>query len=187
METPRKKLTVLVDMDSILADFCGGMIDLHKQETGEVLTQDEVGAWDFVFSNGKDCYYYFSRPGFFRNLKLIDGAREAIKAFKAAGHDVVIVSAATLTHGPGEKFEWLGQHLPMIPRNDVIFCKRKEFVRGDVLIDDYPHNAKAWKEAHPNGRVLTLKYTYNKDSTDFSLRADHWDEIRSYVLDMENE
>lgn len=176
------KKTILVDMDSIIADFLKGILDAYEAETGDRLTEEAVGQWDYVFPNGKDCYAYFSRPGFFRDLKPIPGAIEAIKAFQEAGHEVLIVSSATLTNVPGEKFEWLSEFMPDFKRQDVMFVARKEFVRGDVLIDDYPRNVEPWAKKNVWGKIYTLKYEYNKDCSAYDLRADNWDQIRAAVL-----
>jgi 5'-nucleotidase len=153
--------TILVDMDSIVADFYFGVIDRYTQETGHVPPPEILGTWDAKFPNGKDCYAYFKEPGFFEGLKPIPGALEFLEAAKAAGHDVLILSAATLTHVPTEKYKWFTQHLPSFSRQQIMFAARKDLVRGDVLIDDHGKNTGPWLKSHPGGTAIGIEYPYN--------------------------
>jgi 5'-nucleotidase len=157
-----KPLTILVDMDSILADFYFGVLDAYERETGDKPHPNVLNAWDAKFPNGKDCFPYFSVPGFFRGLKPVSGAIPFIHKARELGHEVVICSTGTLTHVPGEKFEWLTEHVPELDRvKHVVFTGRKDLVRGDVLIDDHAKNTTAWKAAHPSGLTIGIQYPYN--------------------------
>jgi 5'-nucleotidase len=166
------KKTILVDMDSIIADFYFGVIDAYKAETGEVLAPEYIGGWNVDFPNGKNIFAYFSQPGFFKGLKPIPGAHEALKDLHDQGHEVVLVSAATLTSAPGEKYEWLSEHYPWLHRNRVIFAKEKFRVHGDVLIDDHGENMAAWKIYwnQRNHRTLGVGIEYPYNSNDETVR-----------------
>lgn len=154
--------TILCDMDSIIADFYWGELEAYRKDVGHDVPDDVLNSWDAKFPNGKDCFYYFSQPGFFRNLKPIPGAHDVLKRWHDAGHQIVILSAATLTNAPGEKFEWLSEHYPWINRDNVIFTKRKELVRGDLLIDDHAANAKAYRMKNPDVPIIGITYPYNE-------------------------
>lgn len=154
-------MRILVDMDSILCDFYFGVLERYTADTGLPVAKDALNHWDAVLPNGKDSWAYFKEPGFFRELKPIPGALEFVRSAKERGHDVLIVTASTLTHGPGEKFEWLTQHLPDFDRNQVIFAKRKELVSGDLLIDDNAPNCAGFLRAQPNSRAIGIEYPYN--------------------------
>jgi len=54
-----------------------------------------------------------------------------------------------------EKFGHLG-----FTRKDIILASQKELVFGDALIDDSDKNARLWKECHPFGRTLTIRYPH---------------------------
>ena len=56
-------------------------------------------------------------------------------------YNVLIVSSAT--EFPGsliEKQEWLNEHFPFITWQQMIFCGRKDSIKGDIMIDDHPKN-----------------------------------------------
>jgi 5'(3')-deoxyribonucleotidase len=92
--------TILVDMDSIVADFYFEVIRRYTAETGHVPPPDVLGHWDAKLPNGKDSYAYFKEPGFFLACAPIPGALEFLQTAKDQGHDVLILSAATLTTPP---------------------------------------------------------------------------------------
>lgn len=174
------KRTILVDMDSILADFLQGILDLHNAETGDTAVKADVKTWDHQFAGGQDCYTYFKRPGFFRGLAPIDGAKDALKLLHERAN-TLIVSSATITDVPTEKFKWLDKHMGFFPRKNVIFAAKKGFVRGDVLIDDYPVNAEEWLPMNPGGKVITLAYGYNIDYPHYGLRATNWPDLIAWL------
>lgn len=163
-------MRILLDMDSILADFYFGILDAYREETGEDCDPEAIAEWDAKLPNGKLINYYFSQEGFFERLKPVEGAIEAMNLWKSEGHDLVIVSAATLTHAPTEKYKWINRHLPWFKRRNVIFAQRKELVKGDVLIDDAPRNAQDYRKAHPEALILGIEYPYNRvDQTGFDV------------------
>ena len=153
--------TILVDMDSIISDFYFGTIDAYEKDTGVRLPDDCMAVWENRFPNGKGCYDYFSQPGFFRNLKPIPGAHDTLKAFHDEGHEIVVVSSATVTHGPGEKFEWLTEHYPWLDRKRVIFAAEKFRVKGDFLIDDHSLNTGKFLQHNPWATTIGIEYPYN--------------------------
>jgi 5'(3')-deoxyribonucleotidase len=161
-----RKLTILCDLDSIVADFYGACLEAYGADTGTNPPWDLISSWDFEFPNGKTCYNYFTVPGFFRDLKPVPGALESLKEIHDAGHTVLIVSSATNTSAPGEKYEWLSEHLPWLSRDNVYFCRQKYRIRGDVLIDDYQLNAREYRHHNPQALILGLKYPYNRDHQD---------------------
>lgn len=166
-------------MDSIIADFYYGILRAYEEKTGQKAPPDQLGEWDAKLPDGSSCIEYFSKPGFFRGLRPIYGGLSFIREARAYGHEVVIVTSATLTNAPGEKFEWLSYHLPEFPRRDVIMATRKGLIQGDALIDDHAHNAKAFTEAQPEALVVGIEYPYNKGD------REHFDFLAPSYLDLE--
>ena len=169
-----KKATILVDMDSIIADFCGGLVATYNAQTGSNLGIGYIKTWDQTMPDGRTMYDFFGKPGFFRGLKPIPGAQEVLWGLHDDGHEICIVSTATLTHAPGEKYEWLAEHYPWLHRNRVFFCKEKYRVRGDFLIDDHHVNAQEYRTHNPNAITIGIAYEYNKphrDSFDYLMHS----------------
>lgn len=112
----KNKLICFVDMDGVLANFDGG-----------------VGRPNF----DPDPPEMFVK-GFFRNLKVMPGARAAISAILEMSHiDLYIGSKPTTSnpHCASEKVEWIGEHFPELLKKMLLICD-KTLLRGDLLIDD---------------------------------------------------
>lgn len=116
-----KKNIVYIDLDDTIADFKG----------------------DPVFANGFDVSYMYE-PGFFLNLKPIEGSQVAVRQIMKMGYDVQILSqpVAESAHSYSEKAQWIGVHFPDLINKINLAQDKGNFV-GGYLIDD---NAPKWKE-----------------------------------------
>ena len=77
-------------------------------------------------------------PGFFRNLKVMPGAKEAVEILLADHNlDVYIGSKPTSksTVCATEKMDWVAEHFPGLLKKMVLVCDKK-LLRGDYLVDD---------------------------------------------------
>lgn len=172
-------MRIIVDLDSIAADFFKVLLEDHNAATGEGLEVSDITSW-----NMKECtrfpaeiYKPFMAPGFFARLPLMPGAAEALKALVDDGHEVVIATAPATPHAAAEKVAWCAQHLPFLDQKNVWIGHKKHHLQGDVLIDDGPHNALAFRQAHPNAFIATIGYAYN-DVPEFNLRVGSYETAR---------
>jgi 5'-nucleotidase len=161
-----KKLTILVDLDSILANLDKKWYPAWNEKNGDDLHPRRVTEWathKFTKTKCTGIYDLLNEPGFFRDLEPIPGGIDAIKALHEDGHRIVIITSApddapTAHH---DKVQWVRQHLPFIGKKDFIGTHAKDMFRADVLIDDGPHNIEAFRNANPAGFIATIGYHYN--------------------------
>ncbi|MEM9528789.1 MAG: hypothetical protein AAGA31_19410 [Bacteroidota bacterium] len=111
---------VYIDMDGVLCDF--------------------VLAYETALAANPDIKYPQSQYGFFRKLRPMPNAIEAIATLRANPElDVYILTAPSI-YNPlcySEKREWVEDHLGMEMVKRLIISPNKALCRGDYLIDDH--------------------------------------------------
>ena len=109
------KLIVFVDMDGVLADFDGAITSGVENDPPEMF-----------------------KPGFFRNLKVMDGAIDGVAQLLANPKLEVYVGSkmtSKVTTCATEKMEWIREYFPGLLRHMVLCCDKK-LLRGNFLVDD---------------------------------------------------
>lgn len=184
-------LTILCDMDGIVVNLHKKWYDTYNERYGDDLTQDKVVEWDThkFAKHGTLVYEVLKEPGFFREVDPIPGALEALAKFKEVGHRVVLVTAAT-RYGATDKLLWLEKYAPWFDQKQVLIGYPKELVKGDVLIDDGPHNLLGNAKAWPDTKRISIAYPYNRHvaglcslyAEDFHKPEKCWRAISEYIL-----
>jgi len=166
------KKRVLVDMDGVLADVYAQFIAMEFQETGNVVDIRTLDGKreDHGFPNFRK---HVRAKGFFRTAPLIEGSYEGLKYLNEK-YDVRIVSSATeFPNSLGEKLEWLNEHFPFITWEQMVFCGKKDSIKGDIMIDDHPKNLDYF-----DGERILFPQPHNKLIQDESYRkVDSWKQI----------
>ncbi|MBI5138977.1 MAG: 5'-3'-deoxyribonucleotidase [Candidatus Vogelbacteria bacterium] len=139
----------LVDMDGVLADFTQGVLDLMAEHMPEIerLPYEAHKEFEVQYNyptevRGK-IRALANRPGFFRNLKPIEGAIQGIRQLASEGREVFICTAPLKEwqNCVAEKYEWVEKYLgPEFVRR-IILTRDKTLVDAHVLIDDRPNPA----------------------------------------------
>jgi 5'(3')-deoxyribonucleotidase len=108
----KKKLTIFIDMDGVLADF---------KKAADVMP--DVKNPDEVLD--------------FSKFEVMPGAKKAVAKIIAMGHDVFIASTPPWNNPDawGQKRNWIEEHFPALKRK-VFLTHRKDLLIGDILIDD---------------------------------------------------
>lgn len=157
MSLGREGRIILCDVDGVLTDFVGAVI----QGTG--VTRDSITEFD-VFSQ-HPCLRArradLLRPEWWRALDPLPGAEAFIEALGAYGHVVYCTSPwLACTGWEHARRAWLSEHLEADPL-DVVSTSRKGLVSGWTLIDDRGENVEAWQHAQGRQGYL-LGATYNR-------------------------
>lgn len=143
---------ILIDMDDTLADFGGSP----------------------VFGASIDDTKMYE-PGFFRDLKPIDGALVAVRKLIKLGYEVQILTqpVAQSPHSYSEKVQWIGMWLPeLIPGINMV--QDKGLVKGDYLIDD---NVKKWKSKFEKNGGTFIHFPYVRNS---NIHKTAWENVVRY-------
>ncbi len=140
---PGRDRVVLVDMDGVLADFDGAVLEALPPDITRVARTNFYIARDYPEHKARVEAVY-SHPEFFFNLKPTDGAIDGWQRLIDLGFKPRVCTAP-LTLNPKSregKLAWLEEHL--VPQfgtqvlEQAIFDKKKHDYDGLVLIDDRP-------------------------------------------------
>lgn len=152
---------VLVDMDNTIVDYSASIvIGLREKYPDANITREN---WQTLQLN--DLHYnrkiIQSQPQFFKNLKPLHGAFEALKEMEREGYCVFIVSSPSIsgTTCHSDKCEWVKQHFGDKWAKKLVLTKDKTIVMGDVLIDDKPFITGAIDR--PTWKHITFAQPYN--------------------------
>lgn len=138
---------ILCDMDGVLSDWDHGWdaaVDaLGPRGEGMIRSADRK---IFNLYHGLDAARKLlvdeitQTPGFYRNLPLLPGAKQALKEMLDAGYEVRIVTSPWVSNPTcaSDKMAWVVEHLGSHWAQRLIITNDKTFVRGDFLFDDKP-------------------------------------------------
>lgn len=181
MKTLDTLKTLLIDMDSVIVDLMTEWHERYNRAYGDDLSVERIHCWqteNYVKPEcGKKIYDILDEPGLFRHLKPLPDALDVLERLNAE-YDLLIVTSSR-THAYTEKEQWVAEHLPFLPKENLIFAHRKDMIRGDLLFDDAPHNLRAFTAS---GRVaVAMDYPYNRD-VDVP-RVTNWREFEAWLAE----
>lgn len=177
------KFTILIDMDDTIEYLTPAWIAWLNERYGTSVTEDDIHDYDMTkafptLTMQQVCEPLFS-VGLWYTVKPVPGARYAIERLLNDGHEIYIVTSSNLRTIDTKIRQVLFKYFPMIDADHVIVSRKKQIIRGDILIDDYQENLIG-------GDYLKIMITaaHNRDfdvsGTDIN-RCDNWDEVYELV------
>ena len=149
------KSQVLVDMDGVLADVYAQFITLEHRDSGVLLNlKDMYGKLEAEAFPSFEKHVHSS--GFFRTVPVIPGSIEGLRYLNDKYKVLVVSSATEFPRSLVEKHEWLNEHYPFISWEQMIFCGRKDSIKGDIMIDDHLKNLQSFE-----GRKIIFTQPHN--------------------------
>lgn len=172
------KKRVLVDLDCTIVDMLEPLISTYNERFEDFLKMEDVKGWDLekYAKHGDKIFDVMAEEHFFRDLQPYEGAVEGVQTLIDAGLDVCIVTAVDYRFPLAckGKAEWMQKHLPFIHKRRYVTAGDKWLIQADALIDDAPRNAIAYREHHPNAKIVGIEFPHNVDSPGFDFTAPNW-------------
>lgn len=166
---------ILVDLDSTVVNMLEPLIATYNADFGDHLAIEDVKGWDLdkYAKHGHRIFDVMNKPSFFRDLKPLIGAIEAVKFLIDAGKDVYIVTAVDHTYSDAckSKAEWVKYFMPFIDKRHYITAGSKWLIDADAIVDDAPRNAIDYRREHPDAKVVGIEFPYNRDCAAFDFVA----------------
>lgn len=167
-------LTILVDMDNVVANLICKWLDTYNSEFDDNLTAEQITSWNIEQHATKCSPHEFhgiiERAGFFSDLKLIPHSPEVTGRLQAAGHEIYFVTATPYNNPTCgyDKYNWVERYFPHIGKSRVIQAHHKNMVKGDILFDDGPINLQNFP-----GIKIAMNMPYNQH-VKVDYRVDNW-------------
>ncbi|MBQ9910516.1 MAG: NUDIX domain-containing protein [Lachnospiraceae bacterium] len=179
----KRSMTILVDMDDTIEQLLQTWVSDVNARYGTHAVVDDVKSWDvtkaFPGLTRQQVYEIPDEPGFWGRVKPVPGAVEGLQKLIADGHDIYIVTATQYESLAEKMSDLLFKYFPFISWRQVIVTKRKQMIRGDVLIDDGPHNLEGGEY-----EKILVDASHNRDYDEKAhgmIRVKNWDEILKAV------
>jgi 5'(3')-deoxyribonucleotidase len=182
----KEKTTLLIDLDCITVNMLPPWIKKYNELTGETIKLEDVKEYDIslVCTNEEVLYSILSEPDFFYNMEEMPNATKYLKKLIDDGYNVIIVTQPPriAEFAVRDKRRWILKHIPDFDLTNMIFCHKKEMIKGDLIFDDKPSHLKNWKETNPNGVTATLDWQFTKVKTHFTGSLENgWAEFYEFV------
>jgi len=133
---------ILVDMDEVIADTTGAMINWYKKNYGgdiDYTKMLEGGSLvkGFPEEHQPAVLRQLYEPGFFRHLPVVTDSVEVLKQINTL-YEIYIVSAATeFPNSLKDKYDWLMEHFSFLTWKQLVLCGEKKMIQADFMIDDH--------------------------------------------------
>lgn len=140
---------VAVDVDETVADLLGEWLRRYNERSGDNILPEDITGWTIAeqlregWQDRKALDEILLEPDLYRHVLPIPFARRAVRRLRDAGCRVVFASSCP----PGQehhKIAWLMRYGLITDAKEFISAKDKSLVRADILIDDGPHNVRAF-------------------------------------------
>ena len=174
-------MKLLIDLDSVTADFWEHLLNYHNNKFNENLTIDDIYTYDLL-SNIKSEYHnditlFMNGADFFYNLPVIADSVTVTQSLLKKGHKILFVTATPAASPTAyfDKIRWVDKWFPHIGKRKLISAYEKFEVKGDLLFDDSPYNIVDF-----GGITVAMDYKYNRKIVP-SFRVNTWNEFEKIV------
>ncbi len=161
-------MNILLDVDGVLGDFPSCALRwVNGANPRKPVTLEEVDQHDILKALGLDqLQERFDRwcidTELCRHMPVYEGAQEFVEKLRAMGDLIIVTSPyANVPTWCHARLAWLSEHFN-IHKRDVVFCKRKDLVRGHVLIDDKLENCEAFAGSGQHRDAIVFDRPWNR-------------------------
>lgn len=168
---------VLCDVDEVVADLHSEWLYRYNEKYNDNLTPDDITDWNLSRLVKPECgdkvFDFLRMPDLYQHVRPVEGAKEGVDRLRDGGYRVIFVTSCVIG-SMDQKARWLLRHGFISDRHSprsLVIARDKFLVRGDVLIDDAPHNL----EPFPGHKILVDR-PYNRAAT-VGFRARDWNSI----------
>jgi len=139
-----KKLTILVDMDDTIENLLVHWIGWLNEAYGTSVDAEEIRSWNiqeaFPSLTTKQVYEPLLLDEFWLRVTPKPDAQDYLQTLADDGHEIYITTSSNYKTIPVKMEQVLFKYFPWLDWDHVIIASKKQMIRGDVMVDDGPHN-----------------------------------------------
>jgi len=174
------KPTIYIDLDNYILDMLSYLCQEYNYKYNKNLKPNDIKTYSLKDYIGNEGFEIINSPGFFANLKPIEGSIETIEKLLNDGlYEVFIVSSPSNEFSVFEKYQWIQKYLPFFNIRNLILVGNKgellERLDGGILFDDCPEYIEKFK-----GITVVMNRKYNQD-IECDFRVGGWSEFYEVV------
>lgn len=176
-------------MDCILVDMLPPWLKRYNEIVGTNVAVSDIKEYDvgLVCPKQEILYEILDEDKFFYNMEPMPGAVEYFQRLLDDGRDLVVVTQPPRRADLAirDKRRWMKERFPKFELANMIFCHRKDMIKGALLFDDKPSHLQDWSKVNPNGLTATLDWVYNRHiKTDYRGSLENgWRDFYSFVTE----
>lgn len=137
-------LTILVDMDDTIECLSEAWVDYLNTRYGTTVKHEDITEWNvskfFPELSKEQVYDVLLEDEFWNFVRPMEGASEYLQRLINDGHKVFIVTSSHYKTMKAKMENVLFKYFPFLSWDDVIVTSHKNLIKGDVIVDDGPHN-----------------------------------------------
>lgn len=137
-------MIILTDADGVLENLTQEMFRLINEKYGTSARFEDIREWDLTLCfpglTREQVYGAELLPELYPRLRPLPGAAETLRRLMDAGHEVYVVTSTPYRAIAPKMALFMEKHYPFLGWDRFIVARRKQMIRGDVLIDDGVHN-----------------------------------------------
>ena len=175
-------MTILFDADDTAENLLECWVNTLNRRHGLSVNKDEITEWDMTLAfptlSPEEVFSPLYEDDFWQQVTPLPGCVEYLQRLIDDGHELYMVTA-TDYRTCRAKIDRLIEIFQFLSQDHIIICDHKQMIRGDVLIDDAPHNLIGGKY-----RKILMSAPHNRDFNAAAhdvYRADSWDAVYSII------
>ena len=176
-------MTILIDMDDTIEQLLMAWVRNCNAKYGYNVAYEDIREWNVAKAypglTREQVYGITYEPGFWASVDPVPDAAETLQRLIDKGHEIFIVTATEYEHIYEKMHDLLFRYFPFLTWDQVIITSRKQMIRGDVLIDDGPHNLIGGEY-----RKILYDAPHNQNfdaEGNGMIRVRNWDEIETVI------
>lgn len=167
------KPVLLLDCDGILADFHESYLKLIEYYTRQKFEKNKLYSWETLECLGLQDFKIkgvrlkdilksdIARSDFCLNIPVYENTKSQVDKLKELFEVIVVTSPMHVCNWVYQRTTWLEKNFN-ITKDKIIYASCKQYVKGDIFVDDSYQNCLKWSEMNPGKLCYLLSRNWNE-------------------------